>query len=60
MSCTLAISMPESTWASGMLGVTRTARGSSSSVRVWTASVFIREEPEVATMTGSTTTFSAW
>ena len=51
--------MPERTSVSGMLGVRTVARGSSSSFRASTASWEISREPEVATITGSTTIFLA-
>ena len=51
--------IPDKTSPSGILGVTRAAIGSSSPARVSTASVRIRREPLVATITGSTTMFLA-
>ena len=49
------IFMPERISASGMLGVTTSAMGSSFSVSACTASSRSSLEPEVATITGSTT-----
>ena len=46
---------PERISASGMLGVTTSASGSSCSVRACMASSRSSREPEVATITGSTT-----
>ena len=51
--------MPERISASGMLGVSTVARGSSCSFRAATASSEISRSPEVATITGSTTRFLA-
>ena len=59
ISSAVVMVMPERTWASGMLGVRRVARGSSCSFRASTASSEIRREPLVATITGSTTMFFA-
>ena len=51
---------PLSSSASGMLGVTTSANGSSLWVSASMASVRSRREPEVATITGSTTRCFAW
>lgn len=51
--------MPERASASGMLGVTREARGSSFSFRMEMASSFMSLAPLVEIMTGSTTMFLA-
>ena len=50
---------PQSTSASGMLGVSTVASGSSSRSSVSTASSQISREPDVDTITGSTTTLPA-
>ena len=50
---------PASTSASGMLGVTMSASGTSASARAETAPSSMRREPLVATITGSTTTLRA-
>ena len=47
--------MPDRISASGMLGVSTSAMGSSLAVRACTASSRSSLEPEVATITGSTT-----
>lgn len=59
MSSAVRTSMPESTSASGMLGVSTVAMGSSLCFSVPTASSPMRRAPLVATITGSTTTFAA-
>ena len=51
--------IPDRTSASGMLGVSRVARGRSFSFRASTASSEMRRAPLVATITGSTTMFRA-
>ena len=47
--------MPDRISASGMLGVTTSAMGRSCPVRIWMALSCSSLEPEVATITGSTT-----
>ena len=59
MSSGVRISMPERTSPSGMFGVRTVAMGSRYSFRAPTASSEISFAPLVATMTGSTTMFSA-
>ena len=54
-----AIAMPESTSASGMLGVITEARGNSWRTSASTAASAMSAEPDVATITGSTTTLAA-
>ena len=59
MPAASVIAMPERISASGMLGVSTAASGSSSRHRASTASERRSLAPEVATITGSTTMFSA-
>ena len=59
MSSLLSIFSTERISPSGMFGVMTVESGRSSSMSVCTASVFIRLEPLVATITGSTTMFFA-
>ena len=54
-----AIAMPESTSASGMLGVITVERGNSWRTSASTAASAMSAEPDVATITGSTTTLAA-
>ena len=59
MSVAFSMVMPDRTSASGMLGVSRVARGRSVSFRASTASSEMSRAPLVATITGSTTMFRA-
>ena len=58
MSERVAIPIPESTSASGMFGVRTKASGTSSAISVFFASSRISDIPPLATITGSTTSFS--
>ena len=59
MSSDDRMQIPESTSASGMLGVSTVAMGSSLCFSAPTASSPMRRAPLVATITGSTTIFAA-
>jgi hypothetical protein len=59
ISSLLSMTSPERTSASGIFGVMSDEIGNSSSTSILTASFFIKAEPEVATITGSITTFFA-
>ena len=59
MSSGEVMDSPESTSASGMLGVSTVASGSSRASSVAMASSEMRRAPLVATITGSTTMFFA-
>ena len=59
MSFCVSIARPDSTSASGILGVSTLAIGSRHSFNVSIASSLISLDPLVATMTGSTTILSA-